>query len=149
MACTPLIPSLVNKMLNKGLAPKRGDILSLTKWIFLLGGIFGFWSFTVDCIEINKKSSYNVKMKLFDWCRALVVFTVYSSLTFCRLSAGFLFNHNFSFIEAVLNEFTMDSTMLALVLTIFMDIMNRHHLWKIIMTFSNMDKKVNVHIRPI
>lgn len=130
-------------MVKKLFADEKDDILSLTKWIFHLSGIFGFWSFSVDTIAVNKKQSYAVKMRFFDWFRAISALLIYFLLMVYRWSTfGFYLKHDFSLIEVALNEMTMDSSVLMSILTIFMDIFNRQTLWKIIMTFNYMDEKV-------
>lgn len=130
-------------MFKKGFVSRKDDILSLTKWIFVLSRIFGFWSFSVESIDINKKKSYIARMKIFDWCRAIAAISIYFLLMLLRFSIfGSFYGFDMSFLEIALNEMTVISSALMTILTIFMDIINREKLWKIIMTFNDLDEKV-------
>lgn len=131
-------------MSRKGFVGKKDDILSLARWIFLLSKIFGFWSFSVDEIEINRKTSYIVKMKLFDWIRAIAMSIIYLLTIFMRFSTIFalLRSYNLAFIEIVLNEMTVSSSAIMTILTILMNVIDRKALWKLIVTYNYMDEKV-------
>lgn len=132
-------------MSQNGFVGEKDDILSLARWIFRFSQIFGYWSFSVDEIEINRKKSYIVKMKLSDWIRAIAMPTVYLVVIFIRyLTIGVLFEgYEMKFIEMILNEMTVSSSAVMAIFTIVMNVINRKAVWKLIMMYNYMDEKVN------
>lgn len=122
---------------------KQSDILSLTKCMQTIAQLFGFWLFKID-FKKNVKYS-NIDVKYYHWCLAVVAtFTYLLSMyghyiTYADLEEIF---KSEVFIETALNQTNVICSGTISILTIFMNIINRKILWKIVLTFFSFDEEV-------
>lgn len=118
---------------------RPNDVLSLSLFVFKVPKLFGFLPFTVN-INNRHKSVY-----ITPW-NCLTILIAISMYCFC-IYAVYLqnnFNLPYSRIQVIIVDGACMFSGIVAIFSIFMDYINRHHIWRIIKTFYDFDNEVCV-----
>lgn len=119
---------------------KKTDIISLTRWVYVMARLFGYWPFTIE-FDRSKRPIVCVTKLDYIWFYLSIIFYTIA----IRFALNDLTNHlnqQFTLIEIALNKMTTLNHILVTLLCIILDMANREVLWKIILKFKAFDDEV-------
>lgn len=118
---------------------KNNDVFSIALWVYIYLRIFGLWPFSVQFDRKNRSSSIHVtKLDLLWIVAAVAVYLIF-------LYIYEFFNNSptsFSFIIVRLSKITQLCDFIIVIFSIFLDLINRHRIWQLILNFNDFDQEV-------
>lgn len=122
---------------------RKNNIFSLTLWIYLLSKLYGNWSFSIEFDA--KRHSSRVRVTPLDWLRFIFNLIFYINCTRYIIHEDAEKNLSTK-LEVSITQFAQLISLLVLILSIVLDMINRNALWNIILKFDEFDLEVSVNI---
>lgn len=116
----------------------RSDVFSVVFWMYVVARCFGYWPFSVNRRSKSRCSQIRItRIDLAWFVGAIILHTLFHWLAVM----GQAIDENQSYAEMTTEQIFKISGLVVTVMSIVMDMRNRHLLWDIILKFNKFDEQ--------